>query len=47
MGSVVDHLASQGLLAVDRAAGLLVRGYAGSNTVSVFGVRGDEPGCSK
>jgi 6-phosphogluconolactonase (cycloisomerase 2 family) len=41
-GSVVDHLASQGSLALDRAAGLLVAVNAGSNTISVFGVRGDE-----
>jgi hypothetical protein len=41
-GSVVDHLASQGSLAVDRQAGLLVAVNAGSNTISVFGVRGDE-----
>ncbi len=39
-GSVVDHLASQGSLALDRAAGLLVAVNAGSNTISVFGVRG-------
>jgi 6-phosphogluconolactonase (cycloisomerase 2 family) len=44
MGSVVDHLASQGSLALDRAAGLLVAVNAGSNTISVFGVRGDELG---
>jgi 6-phosphogluconolactonase (cycloisomerase 2 family) len=42
MGSVVDHLASQGSLALDRAAGLLIAVNAGSNTISVFGVRGDE-----
>ncbi|HUC27097.1 MAG TPA: hypothetical protein VMA73_30760 [Streptosporangiaceae bacterium] len=41
-GSVVDHLASQGSLALDRQAGLLVAVNAGSNTISVFGVRGDE-----
>jgi hypothetical protein len=41
-GSVVDHLASQGSLALDRAAGLLVAVNAGSNTISVFAVRGDE-----
>jgi len=40
-GSVVDHLASQGSLALDRQAGLLVAVNAGSNTISVFGVRGD------
>jgi 6-phosphogluconolactonase (cycloisomerase 2 family) len=40
-GSVVDHLASQGSLALDRAAGLLIAVNAGSNTISVFGVRGD------
>ena len=41
-GSVVDHLASQGSLALDRAAGLLVAVNAGSNTISVFGVHGDD-----
>jgi 6-phosphogluconolactonase (cycloisomerase 2 family) len=41
-GSVVDHLASQGSLALDRQAGLLVAVNAGSNTISVFGVRGDK-----
>ena len=41
-GSVVDHLASQGSLALDQAAGILVAVNAGSNTVSVFGVRGDD-----
>ncbi len=40
-GSVVDHLASQGSLAYDRADGLLLAVNAGSNTVSVFGVFGD------
>ncbi len=39
-GSVVDHLASQGSLALDRAAGLLFAVNAGSNTLSVFGVNG-------
>ena len=41
-GSVVDHLASQGSLALDQAAGILVAVNAGGNTVSVFGVRGDD-----
>jgi 6-phosphogluconolactonase (cycloisomerase 2 family) len=37
-GSVVDHLASQGSLVLDRADGLLLA--AGSNTVSVFAASG-------
>ena len=41
MGSVVDHLSSQGSLAFDRQAGLLYAVNAGSNTISVFRVRGD------
>jgi DNA-binding beta-propeller fold protein YncE len=41
-GSVVDHLASQGSLAYDRAHGLLYAVNAGSNTVSVFAVNGDQ-----
>ncbi len=40
-GSVVDHLASQGSLALDREHQLLLAVNAGSNTVSVFGVFGD------
>ncbi len=40
-GSVVDHLASQGSLAYDRANGLLYAVNAGSNTISVFAVFGD------
>jgi hypothetical protein len=40
-GSVVDHLASQGSLALDREAGILIAVNAGSNTISVFGVHGD------
>jgi DNA-binding beta-propeller fold protein YncE len=40
-GSVVDHLSSQGSLAYDRAAGLLYAVNAGSNTITVFRVRGD------
>jgi DNA-binding beta-propeller fold protein YncE len=40
-GSVVDHLASQGSLAYDRAAGELYAVNAGSNTISVFAVFGD------
>jgi DNA-binding beta-propeller fold protein YncE len=41
MGSVVDHLSSEGSLAYDRQAGLLYAVNAGSNTISVFRVRGD------
>jgi 6-phosphogluconolactonase (cycloisomerase 2 family) len=41
-GSAVDHLASQGSLAYDPAQGLLYAVNAGSNTVSVFSVRGDQ-----
>jgi 6-phosphogluconolactonase (cycloisomerase 2 family) len=40
-GSVVDHLASQGSLTYDAQHALLFAVNAGSNTVSVFGVRGD------
>ena len=40
-GSVVDHLASQGSLTYDRRHALLFAVNAGSNTVSVFAVRGD------
>jgi 6-phosphogluconolactonase (cycloisomerase 2 family) len=40
-GSVVDHLASQGSLALDRANGLLYAVNAGSDTITVFGVHGD------
>jgi 6-phosphogluconolactonase (cycloisomerase 2 family) len=40
-GSVVDHLASQGSLAYDRAAGELYAVNAASNTISVFAVFGD------
>jgi hypothetical protein len=40
-GSVVDHLASQGAVTLDAAHGLLFAVNAGSDTVSVFGVRGD------
>jgi 6-phosphogluconolactonase (cycloisomerase 2 family) len=40
-GSVVDHLASQGSLAYDRSNALLYAVNAGSNTLSVFRVRGD------
>jgi Lactonase, 7-bladed beta-propeller len=40
-GSVVDHLSSQGSLAYDRPAGLLYAVNAGSNTITVFRVRGD------
>ncbi|WP_249019505.1 beta-propeller fold lactonase family protein [Conexibacter sp. S30A1] len=41
-GSVVDHLASQGSLQYDAAAHLLFAVNAGSNTVSLFNVRGTE-----
>jgi 6-phosphogluconolactonase (cycloisomerase 2 family) len=41
-GSVVDHLASQGSLAYSGDNGLLFAVNAGSNTVSVFRVRGDD-----
>jgi len=40
-GSVVDHLASQGSLGYASESGLLLAVNAGSNTVSVFKVRGD------
>jgi 6-phosphogluconolactonase (cycloisomerase 2 family) len=40
-GSVVDHLASQGSLRYDPGHGLLLAVNAGSDTVSVFQVRGD------
>jgi 6-phosphogluconolactonase (cycloisomerase 2 family) len=41
-GSVVDHLASQGALTYDARHALLYAVNAGSNTVSVFAVRGDD-----
>jgi 6-phosphogluconolactonase (cycloisomerase 2 family) len=41
-GSVVDHTASQGALTYDRADGLLFAVNAGSDTVSVFKVSGDQ-----
>ena len=41
-GSVVDHTASQGALAYDRVHGLVYAVNAGSNTITVFEVRGDE-----
>ena len=41
-GSVVDHLASQGSLVFDREHGLLYAVNAGSNTVTVFSVNGDQ-----
>jgi len=40
-GSVVDHLASQGSLTYDPGNAVLYAVNAGSNTVSVFAVRGD------
>jgi DNA-binding beta-propeller fold protein YncE len=44
VGSVVDHTASQGALALDRASGLLYAVNAGSDTVTVFDVHGDRLG---
>jgi 6-phosphogluconolactonase (cycloisomerase 2 family) len=41
-GSAVDHLGSQGSLASDPAHGLLYAVNAGSNSVSVFSVYGDQ-----
>jgi 6-phosphogluconolactonase (cycloisomerase 2 family) len=41
-GSVVDHLASQGSLTYDAAHRLLYAVNAGSNTVAVFSVDGDQ-----
>jgi 6-phosphogluconolactonase (cycloisomerase 2 family) len=41
-GSVVDHLASQGSLTYDAKRELLFAVNAGSNTVSVFSVHGDQ-----
>jgi hypothetical protein len=41
-GSVVDHLSSEGSLAYDRPAGLLYAVNAGSNTITVFRVFGDQ-----
>ncbi len=40
-GAVVDRLASQGSLTFDRGAGLLYAVNAGSDTVTVFAVRGE------
>ena len=40
-GSMVDHLASQGSLAYDRAHGLLYAVNAGSNTITLFSASGD------
>jgi 6-phosphogluconolactonase (cycloisomerase 2 family) len=40
-GSVSDHLASQGSLTYDRRHGLLYAVNAGSDTITVFAVRGD------
>lgn len=39
-GAAVDHLASQGALTYDRHAGLLYAVNAGSDTITVFAVRG-------
>jgi 6-phosphogluconolactonase (cycloisomerase 2 family) len=41
-GSVVDHLSSEGSLAYDRQARLLYAVNAGSNTITVFRIRGDQ-----
>ena len=41
-GSVVDHLGSQGSLTYDPRQSLLYAVNAGSNSVSVFSVRGDD-----
>ena len=41
-GSVVDHLASEGSLAYDGEAGLLYAVNAGSDTITVFAVHGDQ-----
>jgi DNA-binding beta-propeller fold protein YncE len=41
-GSAVDHTASQGSLAYDSVSSQLYAVNAGSNTVSVFSVRGDQ-----
>ena len=41
-GSVVDHTASQGSLTYDPRHGLLYAVNAGSDTISVFAVRGDQ-----
>jgi len=41
-GSVVDHLASQGSLTYDPQRSLLFAVNAGSNTISVFSVHGDQ-----
>jgi hypothetical protein len=41
-GSVVDHLASQGSLTYDRTNHLLYAVNAGSDTISVFAVHGDQ-----
>jgi 6-phosphogluconolactonase (cycloisomerase 2 family) len=40
-GSVVDHIASQGSLTLDRAHGLLFAVNAGSGSLTVFAVHGD------
>jgi 6-phosphogluconolactonase (cycloisomerase 2 family) len=41
-GSVVDHLASQGSLAYDQQQHVLIAVNAGSDSISVFGVNGDD-----
>jgi hypothetical protein len=46
-GSVVDHLASQGSLVYDQGHSLLYAVNAGSNSVSVFSVRGDRLGLNQ
>jgi 6-phosphogluconolactonase (cycloisomerase 2 family) len=40
--SVVDHTASQGALAYDKASGLLIAVNPGSSTIAVFCVHGDQ-----
>jgi 6-phosphogluconolactonase (cycloisomerase 2 family) len=41
-GSMVDHLASQGSLAYDQQQNVLIAVNAGSDTISVFGINGDD-----
>src|SRR5215469_1194057 len=40
-GSVVDHLASQGSLALSADGSVLIAVNAGSSTISIFGAHGD------
>ena len=46
-GSQVDHLGSQGSLNYDATSNALYAVNAGSNTVSVFSVRGDTLPCGR